>query len=73
MFLGSSFGTFGYSQRLHIMPVLPCLGLVAAGWGPVWAAFSVYFQVMMDSEFLVALLVHSLIPREELGIFEYHS
>ena len=73
MFLGSSFGTFGYSRRLHVMPVLHCLGLVAGGWGLVWAAFSVYFQVMMDSEFLVALLVHSRIPRDELGIFEYHS
>ena len=26
MFLGSSFGTFGYSRRLHVMPVLHCLG-----------------------------------------------
>ena len=73
MFLGSSFGTFGYSRRLHVMPVLHGLGLVAGGWGLVWAAFSVSFQVMMDSEFLVALLVHSWIPWDELGIFEYHS
>ena len=73
MFLGSSFGTFGYSRRLHVIPVLHCLGLVAGGLGLVWAAFSVYFQVIMDSEFLVALLVHSWISRVELGFFEYHS
>ena len=33
MFLGSSIGTFGYSRRPHVMPVLHCLGLVAGGWG----------------------------------------
>ena len=44
MFLGSSFGTFGYSRRLHVMPVLHCLGLVAGGWGARVGCFQCLFS-----------------------------